>query len=78
VVPRVGIAAPSGPNSVPTAGAREVIEVPAEVLFRRTGRCTDDASSRPAELVSVPPLSTRTRHSLVNEAWTLRRAPVAP
>ena len=49
---RAECSAPSGLNSVPTAGPVDPSR------FLRTSRCTDDDSNRaPAELVSVPPLS---------------------
>ena len=53
VVPRVGNTAPSGPNSVPTAGGAQTVEVPSG----RTAVLTT-LHAQPAELVSVPPLSS--------------------
>jgi hypothetical protein len=75
-VPRVGKPAPSGLNSVPTAGfGRD------HRGSLRTSRRTDDARTEPAELVSVPPLSSP-RETVARDGmhWRHRQslAPSAP
>jgi hypothetical protein len=72
-VPRGQMPAPSGPNSVPTAGSGSPDDA-----FHAPRGSTSAAATAAAELVSVPPMSNHAGMRIRPWLWTVSRPPGAP